>query len=452
MSGRTRVLALMLADAFCVTAVWSVCVIGYWAVGLGDYEPSRYLRLWPVLPLFVGINLFARTYQGNWFYPSMPLSPVEEFRRLFLGAMASHLALAAALAFTRTNEDFSRFLILAAGLLIAFFSQPIRDLVRAVLKRLGIGQIRVLLVGEGEAADRVADELVRDDYYGLAVRRFNGDVRDIVPEARRLGIRTLIACQGERLFRVQLGEFVKWFRHIEYMPTAKAFPTADGRAISIGGIGGLEMVNQTRMRAMHVEKRLLDTALAAIAFVLLLPFFVLIPVLIKLCSGKGPVFYRANRLGKFGRPIRVWKFRSMYADADARLKSILDANPRMKEEFEANFKLADDPRVTSLGKFLRKTSLDEIPQLFNVFAGDMALVGPRPIVTAEIPYYGESFEIFSSVKPGITGLWQCSGRSDTDYARRVALDVHYVLNWSPWMDLWIVVRTAIAVLTMKGAC
>ena len=452
MSGRARVLALVTADAFCVTAVWTACVLGYWAVGLGDYEPSRYLRLWPVLPLFVVINLFARTYQGNWFYPSMPLSPVEEFRRLFLSAIGSHLALAAALTFTRTNEDFSRFLILAAGLLIFFFAQPTRDLFRAVLKRLGIGQIPVLLVGGGEAADRVADELERSAYYGLAVRRFAGNVREIIPEARRLGIRTLIACQDERLFRVQLSEFVKWFRHVEYMPTAKAFPTADGRAISIGGVGGLEMVNQTRMKAMHVEKRVLDTALAATAFVVLSPFFVLIPVLIKLCSGKGPVFYRANRLGKFGRPIRVWKFRSMYADADARLKSILDADPKLKAEFEANFKLADDPRVTPFGKFLRKTSLDEIPQLFNVFAGDMALVGPRPIVTAEIPYYGESFEIFSSVKPGITGLWQCSGRSDTDYARRVALDVHYVLNWSPWMDLWIVIRTAIAVLTMRGAC
>lgn len=452
MSGRVRVLTLMIADAFCVTAVWAVCVLGYWAVGIGDYEPSRYLRLWPILPLSLAVNLFARTYQGNWIYPSMPLSPVEEFRRLFLNAMASHLVLAAALAFTRTNEDFSRFLILAAGLLTAFLSQPMRDSVRTLLKRLGIGQIPVLLVGDGEAADRVADELAQNDYYGFAVRRFGGDAREIVPEAKRHGIRTLIACQDDRLFRVQLDEFVKWFRHIEYMPTAKAFPTADGRAISIGGIGGLEMVNQTRMKAMHVEKRVLDTALAAMAFVLLLPFFILIPVLIKLCSGKGPVFYRANRLGKFGRPIRVWKFRSMYADADARLKSILDADPKLRAEFEANFKLADDPRVTPLGKFLRKTSLDEIPQLFNVFAGDMALVGPRPIVTAEIPYYGESFEIFSSVKPGITGLWQCSGRSDTDYARRVALDVHYVLNWSPWMDLWIVVRTAIAVLTMKGAC
>ena len=451
MSGRAKVLALMIADVFCVTAVWTVCVFGYWAVGIGDYDPSRYLRLWPILPLFVGVNLFARTYQGNWIYPSMPLSPVEEFRRLFLSAMASHVVLAAVLAFTRTNEDFSRFLILVAGLLIAFFAQQVRDVLRMVLKRCRFGQIPVLLVGEGEAAERVEAELKRSAYYGLAVQRFTGDVREILPEARRLGIRTLIACQDERLFRVQLGEFVKWFRHIEYMPTAKAFPTAGGRAISIGGIGGLEMVNQGRMKAMYVEKRILDTTLAAIAFVLLLPFFALIPMLVKL-SGRGPVFYRANRLGKFGHPIRVWKFRSMYADADARLKSILDADPKLKAEFEANFKLADDPRVTPFGKLLRKTSLDEIPQLFNVFAGDMSLVGPRPIVTAEIPYYGEAFEIFSSVKPGITGLWQCSGRSDTDYARRVALDVHYVLNWSPWMDLWIVVRTAIAVLAMRGAC
>lgn len=206
-----------------------------------------------------------------------------------------------------------------------------------------------------------------------------------------------------------------------------------------------------RMNAKCIVKQVFDTSLALIVAVFLLPLFVIIPVLIRLCSGKGPVFYRANRLGRYGRPIRVWKFRSMYVDADARLKSILDADPKRKAEFEANFKLTDDPRVTPLGKFLRKTSLDEIPQLLNVFAGDMALVGPRPIVTAEIPYYGEAFEIFSSVKPGITGLWQCSGRSDADYARRVALDVHYVLNWSPWMDLWIVLRTVVAVLTMKGA-
>jgi lipopolysaccharide/colanic/teichoic acid biosynthesis glycosyltransferase len=142
----------------------------------------------------------------------------------------------------------------------------------------------------------------------------------------------------------------------------------------------------------------------------------------------------------------------MYADADKRLKSILDADPVKKAEWEASFKLSDDPRITPFGRFLRKTSIDEFPQLFNVFTGDMALVGPRPIVEKEVAYYGESYGTFASVKPGITGLWQASGRSDTDYARRVALDIHYVLNWSPWMDIWILRRTVSAVLFMRGAC
>ena len=142
----------------------------------------------------------------------------------------------------------------------------------------------------------------------------------------------------------------------------------------------------------------------------------------------------------------------MYADADERLAGMLAADPALKAEFEANFKISKDPRVTPLGRFLRKTSLDEIPQLLNVFSGEMALIGPRPIVKKEIPYYGRAYSVFSSVKPGITGLWQTSGRSGTDYARRVALDSYYVLNWSPWLDIWILFRTVGAVLFMRGAC
>ena len=142
----------------------------------------------------------------------------------------------------------------------------------------------------------------------------------------------------------------------------------------------------------------------------------------------------------------------MYRDADERLKILLASDPRASEEWSRHFKLDKDPRITPLGRFLRKTSLDEIPQLFNVIFGDMALIGPRPIVEEEVTYYGNSFKIFSSVKPGVTGLWQVSGRSNTDYAQRVALDTYYVLNWSPWMDLWILVRTVYVVFLMRGAC
>ena len=148
----------------------------------------------------------------------------------------------------------------------------------------------------------------------------------------------------------------------------------------------------------------------------------------------------------------MWKFRSMYNDAAARLDAILKANPTAATEWNKNFKLKKDPRVTPVGRFLRKTSMDELPQLFNVFIGDMALIGPRPIVSEEIAYYGDAYDIFTSVKPGVTGLWQVSGRSSTDYERRVALDTYYVLNWSPWLDIWILRRTISAVSSMRGAC
>lgn len=141
----------------------------------------------------------------------------------------------------------------------------------------------------------------------------------------------------------------------------------------------------------------------------------------------------------------------MYQDADRRLSEILSRNPSLAKEFAENFKLKSDPRITRLGKFLRKTSLDELPQFLNVFRGEMALVGPRPIVQKEVALYGGDYEVFRRVRPGITGLWQCSGRSETDYTRRVALDTYYILNWSPWMDLWICLRTATSVLFMKGA-
>ncbi|MBR0066379.1 MAG: sugar transferase, partial [Kiritimatiellae bacterium] len=222
------------------------------------------------------------------------------------------------------------------------------------------------------------------------------------------------------------------------------------RAVTFDGLGGLEMVNQARKRVLRFQKWALDRILALVAFIFAIPFFVVIPLLIKLTS-RGPVFYRQERLGRGGEPFRVWKFRSMYADADERLQRLIAENPAMADEWANRFKLSDDPRVTPLGRFLRRTSLDELPQLFNVLCGEMALIGPRPIVEAEVKYYGSSYDTFASVRPGITGLWQVSGRSDTDYDRRVALDTYYVLNWSPWMDVWILIRTCFAVLLMRGA-
>lgn len=454
--GRLRVLLLLLADMLLVALSWLLALWGYRVLGFGHYHQGLgiYLNLWPVLVVFPVVNAAFRLYHGNVFYPAAPLSPVEELRRLVGSALLTHLGVIAALALSRqTTEDYSRAVTIIAGVLLAVFAQPMRNLVRTAMRRLGIGQIPVVLAGGGTAAAQVAKSIGEDPYTGFRiVRTFApGEFREIVPESRRLGVKVLVACQDDRVFKAQIEEFTSWFTFIEYMPTAAAFPVFGAQPVVFDGIGGLEMVNQRRMKAMRLGKSVLDFLLSIVAFVFFLPFFAVLPILIKLTS-RGPVFYRAQRLGKGGRPIRVWKFRSMYADADDRLSGMLEVDPALKAEFEANFKLANDPRVTPLGRFMRKTSLDEIPQLLNVFSGEMALIGPRPIVEREVSYYGKAYPVFSSVKPGITGLWQASGRSDTDYARRVALDAYYVLNWSPWMDIWILFRTVGAVLFMRGAC
>jgi lipopolysaccharide/colanic/teichoic acid biosynthesis glycosyltransferase len=168
-------------------------------------------------------------------------------------------------------------------------------------------------------------------------------------------------------------------------------------------------------------------------------------------SGPGPIFYGQKRIGQGGRPIRVWKFRSMVKDADRALHAHLAAHPAAQAEWDANHKLRHDPRITWIGGFLRASSLDELPQLWNVLRGDMSLVGPRPIVRDEAARYEQDFSLYGRVKPGITGMWQVSGRSDTTYAERVHLDSYYVRNWSLWLDLAIIGQTVWVVAVRRGA-
>ena len=454
LGGRLRVLALMAVDAAGLVCVWSFSVWAYRAFGPGHYKYGAefYLRLWPVVLVYIALNAMFRLYHGSVMHPAAPVTPPEELRRLVGSSALTHLGLIAYLALAyQTTEHYSRAVIVISGCLAAVLAQPLRDLARRIAFRFRCTRIPVLLAGDGDLVRQLERSLSSDAYLGFrVVRTLGSELSEVVSAAEETGVKTLVSCLDSRLLRCQMPELVGHFSHIEYMPSGSSFPVSGGQIVSFDGVGGIEMVNQRHFRILRVEKQVLDRTLALAAFIVLLPFFVVVPILVKLTS-RGPVFYRQNRLGKKGRPIRVWKFRSMYSDADERLKAILESDPARRAEWEANFKLSDDPRVTPLGKFLRKTSIDEFPQLFNVFAGDMALVGPRPIVEKEVHYYGSAYDTFASVKPGITGLWQASGRSDTDYARRVALDVHYVLNWSPWMDIWILFRTVYAVVFMRGA-
>jgi lipopolysaccharide/colanic/teichoic acid biosynthesis glycosyltransferase len=192
-------------------------------------------------------------------------------------------------------------------------------------------------------------------------------------------------------------------------------------------------------------KRCLDLLLAGLLLVLLLPVFVIIGLLVAMEDGR-PVFYRRRVVGPGGE-FDAFKFRSMRRDADL----ILASNPDLKAEFEHNFKLKNDPRVTRVGNVLRKHSLDELPQLFNVVRGQMSLVGPRMITAPELQKYGPYQELLLSVKPGITGLWQVRGRQNVSYNERVSMDVHYIQNWNLGIDLRILAETPIKVLRKEGA-
>lgn len=196
--------------------------------------------------------------------------------------------------------------------------------------------------------------------------------------------------------------------------------------------------------------RVLDITLILLAAPYILLFFVVISILIMLDSRGGP-FYRQTRIGKGGRKFQVYKFRTMVLNADQVLQRYLDGAPELNAEWKATHKLKRDPRVTRVGAVLRKLSLDEMPQIWNIIIGEMSLIGPRPIVEAEIEKYGKCFELYMQARPGLTGLWQVSGRSDTSYQRRVELDEYYLLNRSIKLDLLILVKTVYVVLGRKGA-
>lgn len=196
--------------------------------------------------------------------------------------------------------------------------------------------------------------------------------------------------------------------------------------------------------------RVLDITLILLAAPYILLAFIILVFLIKLDS-PGPVFFRQVRIGRFGRKFPVYKFRTMVQNADRVLQDYLDKSPELKAEWLATHKLKQDPRVTRLGVLLRTWSLDELPQLWNIIIGDMSLVGPRPIVDAEVEKYGKCFELYIQVRPGLTGLWQVSGRNNTTYERRVELDDYYVRNRSLKLDLQILLKTVLVVLKKDGA-
>jgi Undecaprenyl-phosphate galactose phosphotransferase WbaP len=456
-------LCLVLTDAAAISAATALAVLLRWWAG-GHYQPADYLHLVP------GIALFLAVLWREGLYADLPPNPADELRRIAAGVTVAFLVLAAGTFLLRGAERYSRTVFFLAWAFSLAAVPVARGCLRHLCARRAWWGLPVIVLGAGRTAEMLIRALQRNPGLGLkAVALVDDDpaklgttvngvpvvgaVAEAPERAAALGVRCAVAAmpgaEPQRLLQLwrDLGPR---FPHLVVIPGLFGFASLWVEAKDLGGILGLEVRQSLLMAGPRAAKRLLDLALV----LLFLPFLGLLvlafAVLIR-CDGRGPVFYSQRRLGRDGREFPAWKFRTMRPDADQVLAEVLARDPALRAEWERDHKLRDDPRVTRVGRILRVTSLDELPQLWNVLAGQMSLVGPRPIVQAEVAKYGEFYPLYQRVRPGITGLWQVSGRNNTTYEERVGLDAYYVRNWSPWLDLWILARTVKTVVLREGA-
>ena len=364
---------------------------------------------------------------------------------------------------SRSSEHYSRSVVL----LFFLFNLVLMPVGVYLLKRYFMQYDRfredIMIICDKAGEEDVNSWFVKDNSFGFNVAS-KIVVDDMTDEEVQARIRYLVDSHAHYAVVVSLAqkETDQAFQTVNYvlhhisrvyvLPRISRIPLINSEFFnSINHKGmALYVKNKLLHPGERAIKEIFDKVLSVVLFILFLPVLLLLYLVVYI-SSKGDPIYKQKRVGENGRRFHIYKFRTMRSDADKMLEELLENDPVKKAEWEKEFKLKDDPRITSVGKFLRRTSLDELPQLFNVFQGKMSLVGPRPIIEDEISKYGEYFDYFTAVKPGITGLWQVSGRNDIAYDERVRLDVWYVRNWSLELDIMILVKTAAIVLMRKGS-
>ncbi|MCD6419938.1 MAG: undecaprenyl-phosphate galactose phosphotransferase WbaP [Synergistetes bacterium] len=429
----------------------------------GSYILRNYLRMWWVPVLFVLFVAIEGLYTRRLYF-------WDEFAKLWKVSAMFVVVVFSIVALGKMSSQVSRLTILAMFFLLLLFFPLIRYYGKMFLISRNVWVESALIMGAGRAGRRLLLGLKREKVMGYRVVGFLDDnVKESVEGVPVLGglkdIKHVIDNTGAKVVFIAipslgLDNVRKLYEEVsEIAPDVYVVP-------EMGGIPTLNselhyffyeglFVIHTKNKLFSVwrkrAKRLFDVGLVALTLPVTLPLLGVLSLLIVLDS-RGGAFFIHERVGENGKKFGCIKLRTMYKDAPERLKELLDSNPDIRKEWETSFKLKDDPRVTRIGNFLRKTSLDELPQIFNVLKGDMSLVGPRPVVQEEIEkYYREKAAFYFKVKPGITGLWQVSGRSDADYNFRIALDVWYTLNWSLWLDFVIILKTVAVVIKKEGA-
>ncbi len=393
------------------------------------------LSLYLNFPLIYIATLTMLAYEGIY---TKRYDFWHESRQIIKALILSFILILAFLAMTKSINVYSRatiiFIFASMILMIPLF----KLMTKKLLYRVSIWQREASVYSNEPFVTR---EIFNNHYLGY-IKSENPKTVFINSEG----------VDAEKLHQI-INEEIQKVDEVIFVPLINEYDLTQSTIYQLSNTRTNLIVYKNRLKSKYREiiHIIFNYLLAIILLPLLLPIIGIIALLIKRES-PGPIFFAHMRVGKHGKLIPTLKFRSMYQDAQERLEKLLETDTSIREEWEKNFKLKDDPRVTKIGAIMRKTSLDELPQIFNVLKGQMNFVGPRPVIQQEIDqYYKEDAAYYFMVKPGITGLWQVSGRSDTDYDFRVATDKWYVSNWSLWLDIVILFKTVKTVLKREGA-
>jgi Undecaprenyl-phosphate galactose phosphotransferase WbaP len=418
--------------------------------------------------IFAALVLVLCGLMSSGLYPGATINPVEELQRSTLSITLGFFALWSATFLLRDLSD-SRLVYVLGYLLTVLFVPLSRAVTRSAFASHSWWGCSAAIIGYGATGRAIHKSLRKQPGFGLKpVLILDDDPQklfEVGPHvqsgplslcleiASQQCISYGILCMPSVSRETQL-EIVNRYEHcfgrLIIIPNLIGMASLGICAREVGGVIGLEVTRSLLRPSARVAKRLLDVTLT-ILFAPLIAMVIAVAALLVKLEDRGPAFYASPRIGQGGRIFRTWKLRSMLQDSDEVLHAYLEANPVEAESWRVHQKVHSDPRVTRIGKLLRKTSIDELPQLWNVLVGDMSIVGPRPVLESQIAMYGPDFEWYKQVRPGITGLWQISGRNHLSFADRVMLDKYVVQNWSVWLDLYILGCTANVVLNADGA-
>jgi Undecaprenyl-phosphate galactose phosphotransferase WbaP len=456
-------LTLIFSDIVLALLVWALAYLLQNAWGQGPLSQISIASILPNMVVWVGLRALLGLY------PGYGLGQAEELRRQTYASLST-LAITAGFAFTlQIGDAISRLFVTIVFLGLLLLSPLIRQLVKTLMLKHGVWGKPVIILDSRETGRSVEKLLSKEwtlGYRPIAILdgQFEGKLGEGMPhgsildEAVGLGrehrVDTIIFSMyhAQREYLAGLTTLASaHFRNVVIIPDLTGVATSAVVARDFAGVLGVEIRHNLLSPAVRRAKRALDLVTTILGGLLILPLFLLLSGLVWLES-RGAIFYKAQRMGRDGKLFFCVKFRTMVPGAEAVLARMLEKDPKACEEYRKFHKLHNDPRVTRVGRFLRKTSLDELPQLWNVLRGEMSLVGPRPYLPRESSEIGATQGQILRVYPGMTGPWQVGGRNGTSFAERVQIDAHYVRNWSIWLDLVILARTVRSVILMREAC